>query len=265
MDSSITNLPQFGFLAVTGKDATSFLQGYTTCDVDKLDETHSLGAICNLQGRMLTNFRIAETNDGLILRMNRGLVQTTKDFLAKYIVFSKATLVDVSDQWHCYGITGSRPAAEAGQILLSVDDDRFEIWCQSELQSTSDATQWDVMECRQGLAWLEQATAEQYLPQMFDLHALNAIDFDKGCYLGQEIVARAQYRGELKRRLHRGHTETELTVGMQLFNDDERGIGEIVAAAGDAALAVLKISADETSSVKAKTAQGDALQFSPVS
>lgn len=264
MASSITNLSRFGFLAVNGKDARSFLQGYTTCDVDKLDETHNLGAICNLQGRMVTNFRIAETGDGLILRMNRGLVQRTLDFLAKYIVFSKATLLDVSEQWHCYGITGDKPSAEVDQILLSVDDDRYELWRQSELPTTGDTAQWNTMECRQGLAWLEDATAEQYLPQMLDLHALNAIDFDKGCYLGQEIVARAQYRGQLKRRLHCSDTTTELTVGTELFSDAGRNIGEIVAVAANTALAVLKFD-PEVDGVLAKVELGEALQFSLVS
>ena len=111
----LTPLEHFGFLAITGRDAAKFLQGYTTCDVDLAKGNTSLvGAICTIQGRMLCNFRLIPIEAGLLLRMPRALVPTAIEFLAKYIVFSKASLEDLSDKIWCYGLTqnsGNVPTA----------------------------------------------------------------------------------------------------------------------------------------------------------
>ena len=96
------------------------MQGYTTCDVEKVSDTGNVGAICNLQGRMITNFRIADIEDGLLLRMHRSRVQDAMTFLSKYIVFSKAELVDASEQWQCFGLIGDNDPPGPGQILQQV-------------------------------------------------------------------------------------------------------------------------------------------------
>ena len=89
-----------GFLRIAGPEAVKFLQGYTTCDLTLLEQNATrMGAICNLQGRMVTSFRVLKTGNDLILRMQRPLVKSTLDFLQKYIVFSKADLHDISEDY----------------------------------------------------------------------------------------------------------------------------------------------------------------------
>ncbi|MEL0066610.1 MAG: folate-binding protein [Gammaproteobacteria bacterium] len=231
-----------GFLRVTGPDAVKFLQGYTTCDLTKLEEPGpKLGAICNLQGRMLSSFFVVKTENDLILRMHRPLVTTTIDFLKKYIVFSKATLVDVTEALVCYGSQNPDADLEAASDYTLDLGNRFEYWCpaETEIDATQDLADWHALEINAGFAWVTIETSESFLPQMLNYHTLDGIDFDKGCYLGQEIVARAQYRGELKRRLHKLESATERPAGTAL----DQGI--VVASAGSHLLAVLSNSKAE--------------------
>ena len=101
----ITILPQFGFLSVRGADANKFMQGYTTCDINKISEENNLGAICNLKGRMVTNFRIAVLGEEILLRMHKSRVEDTIKFLLPYTIFSRVEIKDVSSDWNCLGIT----------------------------------------------------------------------------------------------------------------------------------------------------------------
>jgi len=261
--STLIRLSQFGFLAINGKDAKTFLQGYTTCDVDNLSTSNNLGALCNLQGRMVSNFRIAETSDGLMLRMHKSRVADTMAFLSKYIVFSKAKLIDSSDLWHCYGAINDKPE---GQICLQVSDNRHELWSETELPAEADDLPWQQQDCLDGLAWIETATAEQYLPQMFNLHNLEAIDFNKGCYLGQEIIARAQYLGNLKRSLHATQSDTKLDVGDEL-QVSNRPIGKIVTSVpqDNTYIALAVVANPGNNTITAQTSSGSDITLTPLS
>ena len=102
--NNICSLDDYGLLCVSGKDALSFLQGYTTCDLEKLDPTAAqIGAICNIKGRMLTSFVVVKDGESLLLRMHKPLVAQTIAFLKKYIVFSKAEMQDISENYYFYG------------------------------------------------------------------------------------------------------------------------------------------------------------------
>ena len=217
--SQICRLDHFGFLKVAGKDAVSFMQGYTTCNLDDLDEQPvKLGAVCNLQGRMLTSFLMVRQGTDVLLRMDLALVPQTIEFLSKYILFSKSSLEDISENFVSFGLPDvSKPEAPdllpegQGGFRLNLGN-RQELWlpasspppdCASGEEAAACKLAWTDREIDMGLAWVTARTSEQFLPQMFNYHQLGAIDFDKGCYLGQEIVARMHYRGDLKRRLHR--------------------------------------------------------------
>ena len=217
----VCDLDHYGFLSITGKDAVKFLQGYTTCDLHLLKDSQALpGAVCNIQGRMLTSFIVLQRAEQLLLRMDRPLVTRTIDFLSKYIVFSKAELEDVSENLHCYGLLGCEQTPQFSveitneNIEISLGE-RRELWLSSTAAVETDLTSadWLSAEIDSGLAWVTDATSEKFIPQMFNYHLIGAIDFDKGCYLGQEIVARMKYRGELKRRLHRLQSKTRREIG----------------------------------------------------
>jgi folate-binding protein YgfZ len=248
---NLTSLDQFGFVAVTGRDAQKFLQGYTTCDLDELPASKvSAGAICNIKGRMVCNFLLCREEDGFLLRIHRDLIEPVIAFLGKYIVFSKASLVDRTDTLHCYGLTaeggkfphatGAITATSNGHLVKVSEAPRFELWT-TELQETGgDPMQWLQSELREGIVWVDESSAEEYIPQMFNLQSLEGISFSKGCYLGQEIVARMQYRGELKNRLHIGESESPLSNGTKILNPKGRPAGTIVGAAGLHFAAVLR-------------------------
>ena len=250
-------LDHFGFLKVTGKDAVSFLQGYTTCNLDLPDEQSvQLGAICNLQGRMLTSFLVIRKGTDLLLRMERPLVEKTITFLDKYIVFSKAELRDMSASLHCFGrleISESEAAVnrQGSDITISLGN-RSELWQPGDIaDAVAVDHHWVDREIEQGIAWVNDSTSGKFLPQMFAYHELGGIDFDKGCYLGQEIVARMQYRGELKRRLHR----TEKPVS-------ELESGDVIATGSRHSLVVL----NNTSGDEIEVASGDgSVTATPVS
>ncbi len=238
--NALCHLDHYGFLAVTGKDAVKFLQGYTTCDLDRLtDNTSMIGAICNLQGRMLTSFRAVRIENGILLRMDRPLVAVTITFLSKYIVFSKATLADMSEDWRCFGVFTSTSTAEMNvtrdtdSIVICLEG-RKEIYASDQFPAPAvpegmvlEKNDWLKADVDQGIAWVTENSSAEFLPQMFDYHLHGAIHFDKGCYLGQEIVARAQYRGSLKKRLHRLSSGKFRDIGTKV------GGGMVVGTAGD--------------------------------
>ena len=236
-----TLLRHFGFLKISGVDAVHFLQGYTTCDLTALtDDSAQLGAICNIQGRMLASFIVIRQGQDLILRMHKSLVAKTIAFLTKYIVFSKAELADISENLYCYGAPIAESAASKSPYPAMMDNqtitidlgNREEQWAAADQTTvtTGMIEQWTDAELNAGIIWVDENSCEAYLPQTLNYHQLGGISFTKGCYLGQEIVARMQYRGKLKKSLHRIETGTQ---GRDLVS------GIIVASGSLACLAVL--------------------------
>ena len=243
---NVIHLPEFGFVTITGRDALKFLQGYTTCDLATVTPGNpGIGATCNIQGRMLANYRIAAIETGFLLRMHHTLVAPTITFLKKYIVFSKAELVDESASYHCYGHTGAFDAPESA-VVVAVDSagERQECWSTQRPTITQDQTQlnaWHQAELDAGLVWLDITSVEEYIPQMLNLQNFDGISFKKGCYLGQEIVARMQYRGQLKRKLHRGQATHQVKPGDLIISETGSTLGKIVASVGQQFLAVTSI------------------------
>jgi len=253
---NLTKLDTFGFFAVTGRDAQKFLQGYTTCDLEDLAEGHvQTGAVCNIKGRMLCNFLICREADGFLLRLRRSLIEPTIAFLGKYIVFSKAVLEDRSETLTCYGLTDAADGFPQALHEMSVQDfgrvlkisaaPRFELWSEEDLSlknidTNGDPLKWEQDELAEGIVWVDETSTEEYIPQMINLHGLGGISFSKGCYLGQEIVARMQYRGELKNRLHLGTCDATVPRGARVLNPAGKSAGTIIAKAGHAFAAVLR-------------------------
>jgi folate-binding protein YgfZ len=253
IQSQNIELDHFGFLKISGVDAVTFLQGYTTCDLAALkDDSAQLGAICNIQGRMLTSFIVIRQGQDLVLRMHKSLVPGTIAFLSKYIVFSKAELTDISENLRCYGALNpeSQHGSKHGESPYPVSTDngtitidlgnRQEQWREQWREQWTAANQtpvttgmieeWTDAELEAGTVWVNESSCEKYLPQMLNYHQLGGISFTKGCYLGQEIVARMQYRGELKKRLHQIESAAQ---GRDLAS------GNIVVSGSHACLAVL--------------------------
>ncbi len=251
-----------GLLAVRGVDASKFLQGQLTCNLNYLDaHTSSLGARCTAKGRMLSSFRILAQGDGYLLAMAAELVAGQLAELQKFAVFSKVKLSDETTGWSRYGlaqaddvlaelglelpVTANAVARRDDLLAVRLTDGRAELWVAagqadailSRLQASLPETaveDWFLAQVRAGVGQVFGATRELFIPQMLNLQALDAVSFRKGCYTGQEIVARMQYLGKLKRRLYRlalaGDTLPALAGG--IFSPvHASAVGEVVLAA----------------------------------
>ena len=220
-----------GLLAVRGPDASKFLQGQLTCNLNYLSaDNASLGARCTPKGRMLSSFRIVQQGDGYLLAMASELLDSQLTDLQKYAAFSKSKLSDESAQWLRIGLQGgdavlaslglNLPATadsvvHAGDMLaVRLSDGRSEFWAPAAQAETvlptltaqlreAPLNDWLLAQVRAGIGQVFGATREQLIPQMINLQAVGGVSFKKGCYTGQEIVARMQYLGKLKRRLYR--------------------------------------------------------------
>lgn len=258
-------LTQRGLMTLTGPDAAKFLQGQVTCDVRELTQpTTRLGAQCNLKGRVMANFRaLQKSPETIALYLARDLIPDTIASLNKYIVFSKAKLEDSSNQYVLIGVYGknaqqlvadyfgqtpSNPGDWIGyedSLAIKLDDLRYECWMTHAAARefagyiATNATEvnqalWDLLDIHAGIAWVTQATRELFTPQALNYELINAVSFRKGCYTGQEIVARMHYRGKLKRHTYRYQTSGDLLPlpGSHVYaSPNDSPLGEVVSAA----------------------------------
>ncbi|AMN79465.1 MULTISPECIES: CAF17-like 4Fe-4S cluster assembly/insertion protein YgfZ [Pseudomonas] len=285
-----------GVLAVRGADATKFLQGQLTCNLNYLSDTQaSLGARCTQKGRMQSSFRILLQGDGVLLAMATELLEPQLADLKKYAVFSKSKLTDESAAWVRFGLVNADTALASLGLELSTETDsvvrndaliairvspgRAELWVPAEhgeavrnqLAATLDQTdlnEWLLGQIRAGIGQVMPQTRELFIPQMLNLQAVGGVSFKKGCYTGQEIVARMQYLGKLKRRLYRlSLNAPELPEpGTPLFSPSHNSaIGEVVLAAkaGESIelLAVLQAEAADSGDVHVGTLEGPGVQL----
>ncbi|AJP51097.1 folate-binding protein YgfZ [Pseudomonas fluorescens] len=285
-----------GVLAVRGADAAKFLQGQLTCNLNYLSDTQaSLGARCTQKGRMQSSFRILLQGDGVVLAMATELLEPQLADLKKYAVFSKSKLTDESAAWVRFGLMNAEPAltslglelpAETDSVVRSdtliairVSPDRAELWVPAEqgdavrnqLAATleqTDLNEWLLGQIRAGIGQVMPQTRELFIPQMLNLQAVGGVSFKKGCYTGQEIVARMQYLGKLKRRLYRLSLDApEMPEpGTPLFSPSHTSaIGEVVIAAKTdqtvELLAVLQAEAADSGDVHVGTPEGPRLHL----
>ena len=234
-------LNRYGLLSVTGADARAFLHAQLTNDISKLPPDRSaLAGWCTAKGRLLATMLVIPSPDGFLLQLARDLAPAVTKRLSMFILRSKVKITDESDAWAQYGVWKGLSAVswEDGAVSVPVGSLRhLKIGKALALNCSRTEDDWTLEEIRAGRPWISAATQDQFVPQMVNLETIGGVDFQKGCYPGQEIVARAQYRGEVKRRMVRVQTPagTELKPGQE-FNG-----GVVVDAAAGEALAVLPV------------------------
>lgn len=206
--SFISRLESYGVLAVSGSEASKLLQGQLTCDVNEVvDGNVRLGACCTVQGRMIAVFYLTRLQDQYLLVLTRELLSTLQQQLNKFapLYRGKAVISDVSDQLHCYGAFGEASLSGAAHPALPLSNQRF-LYLQPATLAVTDPLQaeaaWLLEQIRCGEAWLTSKTSGELLPQQINLQWVKGISFSKGCYTGQEIIARMHYRGQLKRHMY---------------------------------------------------------------
>ncbi|WP_028213115.1 YgfZ/GcvT domain-containing protein [Paraburkholderia mimosarum] len=300
-------LPQFGVIDATGDDASSFLHSQLTNDVQHLEVAGArLAGYCSPKGRLLASFLTWKTGDTIRLLISKDVQAAVQKRLSMFVLRAKARLTDDSDKLLVVGLAGDVRGALASVfdalpdgVHVKVDDPsgtlirmpdaagvlRY-LWVgpkeavQARLAKLDYAVKrvppavWDWLDIRAGEPRITQAVSEQFVPQMVNYDVLGGVNFRKGCYPGQEIVARSQYRGTIKRRTALANVAASPDIvhaGTELFHSDDPGqpCGMVVNAAaapegGVDLLAEIKLAALETGSVHLGAADGPVLRVLPL-
>ncbi|MCW8330580.1 tRNA-modifying protein YgfZ [Photobacterium sp. SDRW27] len=223
---ALINLTDWGLATLIGEDKKSFLQGQVTCDVVTLNADQStLGAHCDAKGKMRTVFRLFHHNEGYGFLQRQSIMATQLPELKKYAVFSKVDIEQSNDV--LLGLTGSQATtvierefggegdvrAITGGTAVKIDEQRWLIAIAADQAETianklaneavlSDSSLWDMYDIQNAIPRVDAETELEFIPQAMNLQAVGAISFKKGCYTGQETVARAKYRGINKRAMY---------------------------------------------------------------
>ncbi len=218
-----TLLPDFSLLSVTGADAATFLQGQVTCDVVNLPPRQAgLGAFCSPKGRVISTFIIWRRMEDFVLLVPADLAMPLLERLSRYVLRAKVELSVLTDQYAVGIIVSAQSdlpenypakpwaASEETLCLPAIDGVRrwLTIRCEGAVEPTVLAG-WQSQDICLGWPWLTLATSEHYIPQSLNLDKLGAVSFNKGCYTGQEIVARTHYLGKAKRSLFIARTNCD--------------------------------------------------------
>ncbi|BFM50908.1 hypothetical protein [Marinomonas sp. THO17] len=238
-----------GIVSITGPDAKKFLQGQTTCDLNKVTESTGVyGAICTNKGRIICNFFLMQLTDRLLLLMSQDLVDTSLSHLKKYAVFFKAELTDATDAFTLVEKITFSKAEKTDQLpehfpvqhqdnAISLQLANYPLQLEWQLisapaQPTEQQAQLSGLSLLTARPLISKAQSENLLPQWLNMQINGGISFTKGCYTGQEIVARMKYRGKSKKHLALAYWPTGVVDTQQNIQDDQgKTIGEVFAAA----------------------------------
>jgi len=296
----ITDLSYFGLIKVAGFDAENFLQGQFTNDVRQVTaESHQLTAWCTHKGRILVSFRLFKRDDAYYLLLPQDSVDSTIKRLQMYKLRAAVKLEEVSNSLLRIGIAGANstqiltdclgeaPPSDMNASLtvntitvlhipgtlpryMVFTETPQALWqCATKIAQKVEANAWQLLDILAGLPQIVPATAEAFIPQMVNFHAIEGVSFKKGCYTGQEVVARMRYLGSLKRRMYLALIDTDVIPqpgDLLYISDGEESVGKIVNAVaypkgGAIALAVIQISHVNADEIYWRSQQGKALKL----
>lgn len=297
----VADLSQLGVIAFRGEETATFLQGQLTNDVRALHtDAAQWNGYCSPKGRLLGNFLMWRQGEDYCLQLSGDILASVQKRLSMFIMRAKVQARDASDETVRLVVAGQQAvsavtaamgsvpeaamrssAVEAGQVIR-VGDDKFVLSIQSERAADVWATLresatpvgapvWDWLRLNAGIPMIVAATQELFVPQMVNLEVIGGVNFQKGCYPGQEIVARSQYLGKLKRRMFLAHVNVEAAPGDSLYSADFEGqvTGTVVNAApaptgGFDVLAVVQVESANTQTLHLKAIGGAALSLKPL-
>jgi len=298
----IADLSDWGLIALAGEEAQTFLHGLITNDLRELTEANAVfAALCSAKGRMLANFLVLRRDAEILLMLPAELRETIQKRLSMFILRAKVKARDASSDWVRLGLAG--PGADVlvsealgmqvadspmsvGQndtaIALRLGPNRFDIlvqpsaapavWEKLAAQARPVGTPaWSWLLTSGGIPVIQAATQDQFVPQMANMEVLHGVSFQKGCYPGQEIVARTQYLGKLKRRMYLAHVDAAATAGDEVYSPvlPDQTAGTVANAApapggGTDLLVVLRIDSYEDGDVHLGSPGGPRLTFRPL-
>lgn len=284
--SGIAPLSHWGLIRARGADAVSFLHGQLTNDVANLPPgSYRLAGFCSAKGRLQASFLIWKSaEDELMLACARSVLPATLKRLSMFVLRARCKLSDASGELGLYGALGAaagellgdsavgstRTTATGTVLHLPAVDGVPRAIVAVDLARAPAVTLpvdlWRLFEVRSGVAMVEAETAEQFVPQMLNYEIVGAVDFQKGCYPGQEVVARSQYRGTIKRRMFLFQSSVPASSGQEVFHDADpsQPAGMVVNAAayegGFWALVEVKLAALERGTLQLGMPEGPALR-----
>lgn len=284
-------LSHLGVIGARGADAAKFLQGQLTNDVATLGASRvRLAGFCSAKGRLQASFLVSTAAaDEFMLLCSASVLPATLKRLSMFVLRAQCKLRDATAEARLWGLIGDTARARAGNLP---------VWGRHEADGTStlrlpdacglarcivsapsDALvsgwpattldHWRWLDVQSGIPTIEAATVEQFVPQMLNYEIVGGVDFQKGCYPGQEVVARSQYRGTIKRRMFLFHVDAAASAGQEVFHSDDAGqpAGMVVNAAprsdgsGWSALVEVKLAALDGGSLHLGAADGAVLQL----
>ena len=291
--AAYADLSGMGLIAIQGDDTQTFLQGQFTNDVRKLAQHNAqYSGLCSPKGRLVANFLLWQQANSIYLQLPVELQPFLQKRLSMYILRSKVQLHDAHGQWRRIGVAGRQAAAavkaltgcvldedmttadsaqasvirfssERYQISVPVVDGEDSLAQIAAHAHCIDSNQWQWLEIQAGVPSIVTATQEQFVPQMVNFDLTRSVDFQKGCYTGQEIVARTQYLGKLKRRMYLVHGDTAMAAADEIYSPEMEGqaSGMVVNAqpsplGGWDALAVVQISSVHSQPLRVKAVDG---------
>lgn len=303
-------LPDFGVIAASGADAASFLHSQLTNDVETLGGGHArLAGYCTAKGRLLATMLILRDGDDILLILPKELLAAIQKRLQMFVLRAKVKLRDASGDYAILGLAGAFESAalgaylpepgdipyakqdsESGSLIRLPDADGVprSLWIAdpsraiaawpvlAETLKPASSASWRLTDIETAIPWVVQATQEKFVPQMINYELIGGVSFKKGCYPGQEIVARSQYLGKLKRRmlparLSAADVAADVAAGTEVFSETapEQPCGMIVNAErgvdGDIdCLVEIKIAEAADAVIRLGAADGPALRFLPL-
>ena len=290
----ITPLPHLGIIRVEGEDAAKFLQGQLTQDFALLGLGEArLAAFLSAKGRMQASFiGFKRSATEILLVCSADVLEATRKRLSMFVLRAKAKLTDATAEFALYGVAGDAIKLIAGGVgnpwaKVDIDAQNLVFLYPAEGQPralwiapagtpvpTASALSLDLWrwgEVQSGVATLSAPVVDAFVPQMLNYESVGGVNFKKGCYPGQEVVARSQFRGTLKRRTYITHASAMLAVGDEVFQatDPEQPCGTVVQVApapggGCGALVSLQIAAAQAGGLHAGGPAGDALTLLPL-
>jgi tRNA-modifying protein YgfZ len=300
--SVLALLGHLGVLQFSGEDAETFLQGQLSCDVAAVGlRSSTYGAYCSPKGRMLANFLLWREEAGFHMALSRDIASSIQKHISKFVLRAKVKVSDASDTIVMAGAAGPKAGQALSKVfpdfpngpnevsrqpdtgtVIKLKDGRFLL---SLTPSSAAALRqqlanilvpvgahaWRWLDIRNGVPLVTAATQDQLVPQMANFELLGGISFDKGCYTGQEVVARMQHLGKLKRRMFLANVAARAEAGDPLYSEDlgDQASGVVVNAevspdGGYDLLAAVQTASREGSTVHLKSLGGPVLRFLPL-
>jgi hypothetical protein len=291
--NGVAPLAHLGVIRVLGPDAASFLQSQLTQDFALLGLSEArLAAYCSAKGRMLASFfGFKRSHTEILLVCSRDILGKTLQALSRFVLRAKVKLTDASEDYALFGLAGDALASlaagahppwsrndlgEASLVFLyPADAVNRALWLAPAGQSAPagaslSGDDWAWGEVRSGVAMICAPTVDALVPQMLNYESVGGVNFKKGCYPGQEVVARSQFRGTLKRRAFMAHSDAAMKAGDEVFQetDPSQPCGIVAQAAtsptgGFDAIVSMQVSSAQAGGLHLGSVAGPVLTVSP--